>query len=296
MKSLNVRGLFTGLMLAIGFLPPARMAAQSYFMAGHHGKVALVRDVRHGFLLVEDQGKLVQADQQRCGLIKAEEYYPAFVSVSHLQVRTSYLTPVGTGSEINNDFHIRAEFTTPYRLHRVFLVLELETERVGATVFYQEIGEMEPGEPRHLSLTLPMREAIGEGKYHLHLFSDGLELLHSQMPPMYCEEQIDRMVLRRIATVREAGPKPFFGPVPPYPESLRKSGQKGRAVIACRIRPNGAVDDPVVESATAPAFGEAALVSMRLWRFLPKVHDGRPQEVRISIPFEFDPPKAGAGG
>ena len=72
--------------------------------------------------------------------------------------------------------------------------------------------------------------------------------------------------------------------------ALRKAGVKGKAVVTVRITPQGTVRDPVVESASDPAFGEAALAAVRQWRFIPRVEDGRAVEARVNMPFVFAPP------
>jgi TonB family protein len=285
--------LFLILLAVGGGLVPSRLAAQSVLCVEHHGKAAVVRQIRNGFLYVEENGKLVRAEKDRCGLIKTEEYYPAFVSVGKVEVRTSGLLLHNSANEINNDFMFRGEFKSPYRLHNVFLVLEMETQRVGAAIFYQEIGELEPGVTRPLALRVPMHEAIGSGKYKMHLFSDGAELLHSQLPPAYREEQLDRMVAKRIKGVVNAEPRPFFGPQPDYPESLRHDPKKGSVLVGFRILGNGVVADPEIKSATDPAFGQVALDCIRLWRFLPRMRDGRPQEMTVTMPFEFALPADG---
>ena len=92
-----------------------------------------------------------------------------------------------------------------------------------------------------------------------------------------------------------AAPRPFVGPSPEYPPGLRKAKVKGEAMIRLQIRANGAVLDPQVRSASDPAFGEAALAAIRMWRFLPKVKDGRPVGTEAEMPFSFvySPPRDG---
>jgi TonB family protein len=51
-----------------------------------------------------------------------------------------------------------------------------------------------------------------------------------------------------------------------------------------------------VKSATDPAFGEAALRAVRIWRFLPKVKDDNPVETKVDIPIVFARPKPVADG
>jgi TonB family protein len=50
------------------------------------------------------------------------------------------------------------------------------------------------------------------------------------------------------------------------------------------------VIDPVVKSASDPAFGEAALGAVKLWRFLPRVKDDYPPETRADVPVVFSQP------
>jgi TonB family protein len=71
---------------------------------------------------------------------------------------------------------------------------------------------------------------------------------------------------------------------------LRKGGTRGEVVLTLRLSPRGAVLDAVLESATVPAFGEAALAVARQWRFLPGVKDGQAVESQVSMPLVFNPP------
>jgi len=120
-----------------------------------------------------------------------------------------------------------------------------------------------------------------------HLYSDGAELFTSQQPFEFREAKLNEMVSKRITGVENAPPKPFFGPPPEYPSSLRRAGVKGKAVVTVRITRYGSVTDPAVESATDQAFGQAAVEAVRQWRFLPKVVAGVPVETKASVPFDF---------
>jgi periplasmic protein TonB len=86
-------------------------------------------------------------------------------------------------------------------------------------------------------------------------------------------------------------PKIFVAAAPEYPPSLVSANLRGQAMVAFRIGPNGAVYNPVVQSATDPAFGEAALAAVRVWRFLPAVKDGAAVGIDVVIPVVFEQPK-----
>jgi len=89
-------------------------------------------------------------------------------------------------------------------------------------------------------------------------------------------------------TVDEA-PELLSAPTPDYPPLLRLAGISGRVVVeavvdtAGRVEPNSA---RVVE-ATDPAFGAAALASVRVALFRPARTYGRAVRVRVRLPVEF---------
>jgi TonB family protein len=98
-------------------------------------------------------------------------------------------------------------------------------------------------------------------------------------------------VAARIKGIHAAGPKLFFGPPPDYPPALKAANLKGQAMVAIHIGTNGAVANPVVRSASDPAFGDAALAAVQMWRFLPTIKDDHPVETQAVVPFSFEQPK-----
>lgn len=262
---------------------------QSILVVEHHKKPAVVRSARGARPLVEENGKLVVATGDRFALRKISEFYPVFISVRDLAVKTTAINLIGTGSTINNQFEFRANFVSSYRLSDVFLVLELTFEKGPKSLFIHEIGQLEPNQPKPLSLVVPTSYPLGEGNYQFHLFVDGLEVLHSEQPFAFRENRLDQMVAKRVIGRKDGPPEFFIGPPPQYPRKLAKSKTKGRVVVRIRIRPTGSVLDPVVVEADDPAFGEAAVTSIRQWRFLPAVKNGRAVETVANVPIEFTP-------
>lgn len=275
------------LLLVVG--SAGRLAAQHALCVEYKGQVYPVNKVRRDWVTIMVDGKPVELIAKASALVPVAEYLPVFIGVKEANAKTTYAMLDG-GYAINNDFVFEAEFSSPYALADVFLVLAVESKNSGKMNFNYEIGQMVPDVPRLVRVRVPLHESIGEGKYGLHLFVGGREVFHSKMPVAYREAKLDRMILKRIAGVTDALPKPFVGPAPEYPAALRKTGGKGEATVAMRISARGAVLDPAVTSATDPAFGEAALVAVRQWRFLPAVKAGRPVETKAQMPFVFNPP------
>jgi TonB family protein len=280
-------------LLVLGSLTARPLAAQNVLFTEHDGKFVPVVRVHVHAPLIEVDGKLMPEMGGRYHLEKADEYLPYLVDVQDVQVKTRHENMKGL--TVNSEFRFRARFETPYDLDHVFIVLELDVEFIGKLIFAQEIGRLEPGHAKVIDIGVPVANRTGAGKYHLHLFSDGRELLRSDMPAQVREAAMDDMVTRRIAGVQDAGPKPFAGPNPEYPPALVKTKATGRAIITLRIGTNGQVYDPKVKSTTEPAFGESAVTAVRLWRFLPRVQNGHPVETTVDLPFDFTPPEKDRG-
>jgi TonB family protein len=271
----------------------ATLRAQNALYVEDGGKGHLVRRVLGHMPMYEDaNGKLVEVVQPRFMLKPVEEYSPAFVSIRHVRVVTHALENMSTGDELNHSFEFRGEFESSFPLENVFVALDLNTSDEGKLLFIREVGRLKPRDPKSIDINVPMASRIGEGHYKLHLFSDGVEVLQSEMPLPYIERSLDKMVRKRIAGIKDAAPQPFVGPPPEYPEKLFKANVSGQAVIHFTLSQNGRVVDPTIKSSTDPAFGEAALAAARLWRFLPKVKGGAAVPVQVDLPFNFGPPSA----
>jgi TonB family protein len=282
---------------ALGLLLLARpVSAQHVLLAEDGGKMLLVCAADGNRPCVQKDGKVVTIEPHGFGLGSVPEFAPYFVTVRNVNVQSSYMTLTGGSQQLNNDFHFNAELETEYRLKDVFIVLSLETERMGKSLFLWGVGTLEPHEKKGISVVVPMSTPLGSGHYQFRLFSGGAELFQSLLPVGEDERALSRMVATRIKDVRDAPPKFFFGPKPVYPRELLKTNAKGRAVISVRIGANGAVFDPSVKSASDPAFGEAALHAVRLWRFLPRVKDGYATEMNVDIPVVFDEPNSPSRG
>jgi TonB family protein len=275
--------------LLLPFLAPP-LAAQHVLVAEDGGKMLLVCGANGTVPCVEKEGKVVPITPHGFALRSVPEYLPVYVAVRNVNVRTTYMsTQSGTG-QFSNDFHFNADFETSYRLKDVFVVLALSSERSGDTLFLWEVGALEPNRPKGVSIIVPMPGPIGSARYTLHVFSGGAEVLQTLLPFGERYAALNRMVASRIKDVHNAPPQLFFAPPPEYPPALRKANIKGQAVISGRIVANGEVLDPVVKSATDPAFGQAALDAVKQWRFLPRVKDDYPVETKADLPIVFAPP------
>ena len=266
-----------------------RLVAQNVLLTEVDGKLLPVRNVRQNRPVVEIDGKPVIASSTRYAFKKVAEYRPELVSVSNSEASTEYVNVVGEG-EINHDFLFHATLQTPYMLSHVFVVVQLDTDEAGKTLFLQEVGVLEPGSPKTISVRVPMTTGLGHGHYILHVFAGGMEVMTTLMPAPLRDHYLEEIVFHRIAGVQDAKPELLSGPPPQYPPSHLKSGITGQVVIALRVRTNGQVYNPKVISETDAEFGDAALMAVRLWLFRPQVKNGRPTEVAVNLPIVFDPP------
>jgi TonB family protein len=283
------RGLaFAGLGLGLSL----SAIAQSVLLADHKGKALPVRSANKGVAMVEDNGRRVAASGTKFALKKVDEFLPAFVTVRDMSSQTKNAgkkNETGKG-DANHTLEFQAGFEAAYALKDVFIVIEFNFSDDQKTFFIYEVGQLEPRRRKDLKLDVPTGRAIGEDKFQLHVFSQGIEVFHSQQPLLFREQQLDAMVAQRVKTLTDANPQPLFGPMPVYPAKFAKTKAKGQANIAFHVGQKGEVLEPVATSASDPAFGEAAIAALREWRFLPKVVAGRPVETDVEMPMTFDPP------
>lgn len=284
-----------GRLLLLGLALMVPLAAQNrLYVLEPDGNYHPVFKVSGDRPYIMDHGRLVAARGDRFALRKVEEYLPLFITVQDKAAGSTAMIPLPLGQSmpalLSSEFHFSARFESSYPLEDVFMVIEMETSGTGRNIVTCEIGSLAAWTPKPVVVNLPVEQNLGSGRLTLHLFVGGDEVMSTELPEADRERVLDRMIARRIAGVQQAGPRPLFGLAPAYPAELRQSGLKGEAVVKMRVTPQGAVRDVLVESATHPAFGLAALGVVPQWRFLPRVQGGRAVETRISLPLGFDPP------
>ncbi len=284
--------LFTGTLLGVCLAGP--LAAQSrLYIQEPDDKFHAVSKVGGIRPYIMEGGKLAAAKGQRLVLKKVEEYLPVFVAVSDKDSMPTNSSADFSYAPTNNGVHFSAKFESRDFLEDVFLVLEMVIPNVGNKLFVYEIGRLEAWTPKSFSTDLALGQYMGSGTVVVHLFCAGSEVFTSEQPAAEREALLDRMIAKRVTAAKDAAPRPFFGSAPEYPAALRSSGLKGEAVVSLRVTAQGAVQDAVVARASEAAFGEAALAAVREWRFVPQVQGGRAVEMKVNIPFAFEPPAAG---
>ena len=277
--------------LVVGAVAGAVSAtAQSLVYAEHKGQFSLVTRVERDTPMVLVDGKLETGSKLRYALRPVAKFAPYFVTVRDLKLSSRWMEFVGDTKALNNEFSFEAEFESSYRLADVFVVVEIDGEKGGKSLLVREVGELLPRIPVRLSFRVQLAENLGSFRYTLHVFAGGPEVFNSKLPTGRVSQALDQLVTEKLAGVRNAAPQPLIGPPPVYPKALASKRVTGSATVSFGVTPTGVVLDPVVQTATEPAFGEAALQAIREWRFVPKVVDGRRVEGRVSIPFSFTPP------
>ena len=292
-KLLGVIGLRRGIRTGCFFLSAVLLGnagvAQTILVTSHEGKtlpVVAAKDMRP---YVEVDGKRVLSQGARFGVRPVKEFLPVFVKVRGLKVTTSSIEMADTGSRINNEFHFRANFESPFSLKDVFLVLEVTLEDNSNSLFLYEVGTLRANHPELVAVTARTGYPLGTGHFKFHVYCGGLEVLHSEIPFNVRESMLDHLIARRITGRPDGPPAVFFGPTPEYPKKLGKSKTPGEVKMRVHVRATGAVVDPTIVSATDESMGESALTAIRQWRFLPRIKDGRAIDSIAVVPIEFTP-------
>jgi TonB family protein len=271
-------------------LMTAHVCAQTVLMTANGQKMSWVRAASGSTPCIEVDGKVQPIAPQGYVLKPVSEYRPVLVNVRNPYTRVSYGT-TDTSVASNKMLVYSATLETGYRLDDVFVVTTLGPPGAYSSIVLSQVDHLVPNQERQISVSMPLGATLGSGGCQLHVFSGGLEVINSEILPNVREAALDTMVAARLKGVHAAGLRLFFGPPPEYPASLKSANLKGQATIAIHIGKNGAVSNPVVRSATDPAFGDAALAAVQMWRFLPGIKDDQAVETQAVVPFTFEQPK-----
>jgi protein TonB len=86
----------------------------------------------------------------------------------------------------------------------------------------------------------------------------------------------------------EFPPQKTYSPAPTYPASARREGLSGRVVLRVQLDADGSVVSTRVRQSSGHAIlDEAAMASVRLWRFQPAKQQGIAIEQVIAVPITF---------
>ena len=86
----------------------------------------------------------------------------------------------------------------------------------------------------------------------------------------------------------DSQPTPAYQPKPPYPPFARRLGHEGRVVIRIQVLSSGAVAAASVERSSGYAvLDEAALATIKRWRFRPAQRGGKPVDATLNVPITF---------
>ena len=284
--------LSLGCTLILLTLLPARLAAQHLLYAEHEGSFRLVARVDRAQPQVVVGDKLVPASVSRFSLRKVEKFGAWYVNIKSPKITSQHAKSITDGTTYNHELAFSADLESGYPLDNVFIVVRMLDTHGAESLVLREIGQLRPREPKHVDFTAQLTQRMDDLPYTVHLFSNGIEFLHSLLPPETVAQAYDQMVAEKLKGAKDGPPRPLAGPPPLYPEALRKARVAGSATVSFEVSASGVVVDPQVKEANDPAFGEAAIAAIREWRFVPKVKDGHPVAAKVAMPFTFSPPAA----
>ncbi len=88
--------------------------------------------------------------------------------------------------------------------------------------------------------------------------------------------------------VGDRQPTPAYQPKPTYPAFARRLGHEGRVVVRIQVLSSGTVAAASIERSSGYAvLDEAALVTIKRWRFRPAQRAGQPVDATLNVPITF---------
>ncbi len=287
------------LLLLIGLGLPHFAPAQNVFLAIEDGGAKMVKGVYNHQPQVEVAGKLQSSSASQYALNPATIYRPGFVNFSNVRIVTSHVELLasssgavlgGSGGTFNYELHIYANATVDTVLKNCFMVVELNSWRDSGCV-YEHLPDLGPGQGLNLELNFKLAEKLEEGRSRLHIFSDGIEVLHSRMPTHYVALQKKKTEALLSGQAQDFPAIPAQPVAAIYPPDLKGPKIDGAARVRCHVSNKGDVTSVELVSATDPAFGAAALAAAPKWKFDPALKGRHFAESVAEIPFEFKAPR-----
>ena len=272
-------------------LTPAALG-QSVFAALGDGSPKMVKVIHgHQPLIEAAPGKLASASGSDFTFLRATIYRPGLVTLDDFHVRISSIEDVNSGGRFNYELHIQGRAKSDTTFRNCFMVLEMTAWKSHGVAF-AEMPDLPAGESAELNLNFSLADKIEEGSYRVHVFSDGIEVLHSKLSAAYLSRQKQKTEALLSGKTQDFDPILERSVKAVYPEALNESPKSGSAKVRCQITKNGDVASPELVSASDPAFGEAALAAVVKWKFDPALKARKLADTTIVIPFEFRPPKS----
>ncbi len=265
------------------------MHAQNVFAVVDDGAPKMVKEIHLRQPLIEKDGKLATASTDRYAFLPATLFRPGLVTLSDFRVNTSHLESVN-GGRFNYELHIYGRAKSDTALKKCFMVLEMTAWKTQG-VAYAEVGDLPAGDSVELDLRFPLADKLEEGSYRLHLFSEGIEVLHSKLPEAYVTRQKKKTADLLSGKTQDWPPILAHSVNPAYPEALKKSKTVGAVRLRLHVTKNGSVDSPEVVNASDPLFAEAALAAVVKWKFDPALKGRKFVDANIEVPVVFTPPK-----
>jgi TonB family protein len=277
--------------LAIACAAPAH--AQSLLFVKYENRFLPVRSVRDAVAQVKINNRFVPTESVDFVLKKTLFYRDGFIKVARFQVERD--------SDDNNNFAltdrgmectVSGQLTSDRNLENCFMVLELSGSKIrGVAVF--ELPNLPAGKTKDFQFKITAGDAMQDGKYQLHLFSEQGEHLHSLKTSARATEttMTESYFLEKTS---QRALTPVFQIAPNYPEHLKAKNVDGKATIACRIGVTGEVLETTMLDASQPEFGAAAAEAAKQWFFIPTVSEHKYIETKVAIPFSFVAPAATA--
>jgi len=267
------------------------LRAQNVFVVVENGTPQPVKAV-HGTLL--DVGtQIIRASSKTVySLRPAPAYRPGFVQIRYFDVTPVVTISSSTSVPISDAIYIHATLFSEAPLTNFFVVLELTRTDKHKGLLFCDLPDLKAKKETTFDIRLYAYEDVARANIVYHFFSDGMEILQSQMSPPYIAEQKRRTAEyfqpdRDISVLKASAPT--------YPKNLTGPHPPGSATVRFTIDTAGSVTDAEVTAATAPQFGQAAIEAVRQWKFTPAFQNHHLVATTLEISLKFKPPATDTG-
>jgi hypothetical protein len=152
-------------------------------------------------------------------------------------------------------------------------------------IVLRELPDLSAGEMTSIDMIVPIAGAAGGSAPAIHLYSGTDEVLLSTLGATRIAEERRKTEADVLARIADRAPTPIHRVAPVVSPAFEARQLPAKACVRCRIGKDGNLVGTTLESCTAGEFGDAAIVAVGEWHFLPAIRDHRFVESEIAIPF-----------
>lgn len=242
----------------------------------------------------------VYIDQAPTSFTNYPYYVPGMIFMEKKKLTMVTYTSNGGGLSDSFEAQIELEIKPNRDVPDAYLVVNWRKSESDQLKLVCPIGNLKAGKTKKLEYFLPVHKSYTNTRYRLHFMTGGVEMVSSTVETTSADLSPFEEYQKKQGSDLEDGPAlPFYQVLPKHlmfrriyeRNSERTEGNQSNTIrVIATIDEYGYVTDFKFEEkkVSDPLLAEYAMETIQLWKFKPRIKDGKAVESQVTIPFVFD--------